>query len=292
MTDTLLLIASMTACLVGTILRKVYTGKAPGGLRWLYIFNIVCSVLPCGILFVWDGIGSVSLFTLLLACLFGLVTVAQTVCNLKALEAGPMSYTNVICSFSTIISALSGALFFGESLNAMHIIGMVLMAGSFLLAVEKNAGQKSTGIRWLVYCIITFTCTGAIGIMQKLHQSSAYKEELNAFLVIAFAVSALATLPLLLAAPKSEKKPEPKTLWLLVGCLVISGVSIALNNKWNLYLSGVMASAVFFPIVNGGGMVLNTLAAVVLFRDKPTKLQWLGIALGIAAVIFLCDPFH
>lgn len=292
MHDTLLLILSMTACLVGTVLRKVYSQKAPEGLRWLYIFNIVCSVLPCGIFFVWGGLGSVSLFTVLLACLFGLVTVAQTVFNLKALEAGPMSYTNVICSFSTIISALSGALFFDESLNAMHIIGMVLMAGSFLLALERKSGQKATSLRWLVYCIITFTCTGAIGIMQKVHQSSAYKEELNAFLVIAFAVSALATVPLLLTAPKTEKKPESKTLRLLIGCLLISGVCIALNNKWNLYLSGVMDSAVFFPITSGGGMALNTLAAVVFFRDKPTKSQWLGIALGIVSVLFLCDPFH
>ena len=291
MSDTLILILSMSACLVGTIIRKIYTEKSPGGLRWLYLFNIICSLLPCGILLAWDGIGTVSLFTVLLACLFGLVTVAQTVFNLKALEAGPMSYTNVICSFSTVISALSGAMFFGETLNAMHIIGMVLMAGSFLLAVEKKAGQKSTGIRWLAYCIITFVCTGSIGIMQKVHQSSAYKAELTAFLVIAFAVSALASLPLLLAAPKGENKLDRKTLWLLIGCLVLSGISIALNNKWNLYLSGVMDSAVFFPIVNGGGMVLNTLAAVALFRDKPSKLQWLGIALGIASVIFLCDPF-
>lgn len=291
MSDTLMLILSMAACLLGTIIRKYYTDKTGGNLRWIYIFNIVTSLLTCLILLVWGGIGSVSLFTLLLACLFGFVTVAQTVFQLKALETGPMSYTTVICSFSSLISALSGAMFFGEALGIMHIIGMVLMAGSFLLAVEKKDGQKATSFRWLVYCIITFVCTGGIGIMQKLHQSSAYSQELNAFLVIAFGVSAVASLPLMLAAPKGHVQPGKKTAWLLIGTLILCGASIALNNKWNLYLSGVMESAVFFPIVNGGGMVLNTLAAVLLFREKLTWKQWLGIALGIASVIFLCDPF-
>ena len=291
MNDTVLLILSMSAALAGSIVRKIYTDKTAGSIRWIYLFNIVCSLLPCGILLVWDGLGNVSLFTVLLGSLFGLVTVAQTVFNLKALETGPMSYTTVICSFSTIISALSGAVFFGESLGATHIIGMVLMAASFLLAVNRQPGRKTAGIRWLVYCIITFVCTGGIGIMQKVHQSSVYREELNGFLVIAFAVSAVASVPLLLTAPKGGKTAGSKTAWLLAGCLVLSGVCVALNNKWNLYLSGVMDSAVFFPIVNGGGLILSALAAVVFFREKPTKLQWLGILLGIASVIFLCDPF-
>lgn len=291
MNDTLMLILSLAACLLGTIIRKFYTDKTGGNLRRIYLFNIITSLLTCLILLVWGGLGSVSWFTLLLACLFGFITVAQTVFQLKALDAGPMSYTTVICSFSSLISALSGAMFFGETLGIMHIIGMVLMAGSFLLAVEKKDGQKATSLRWLVFCIITFFCTGGIGIMQKLHQSSAYSHELNAFLVIAFGFSSVASLPLMLAAPKGDVKQDKKTAWLLIGSLIVCGVCIALNNKWNLYLSGVMESAVFFPIVNGGGMVLNTLAAVLFFREKLTWKQWVGIVLGTASVIFLCNPF-
>lgn len=291
MSNYALLAFSMAAFLVGSITKKIYSGKTSGNLRLLYVFNLVCSLLPCLILLAWGGIGTVSLFTILLACVFGLVIVAQTIFTLKALECGPMSYTNVICSFSTIITALSGAMFFGEALTVTHIIGIALMVVSFLLAVEKQSGQKATSLRWLLYCVIAFLCTGGIGLMQKVHQSSVFKEELNAFLVIAFGVSALATLPLLLAAPKPATKTDSKGTVVLIICLVLSGISIALNNKWNLYLSGAMDSAVFFPIVNGGGMALNALAAVIFFREKPTIRQWLGIALGIASVLFLCNPF-
>ena len=59
----------------------------------------------------------------------------------------------------------------------------------------------------------------------------------------------------------------------------------------NLYLSGVMDSAVFFPIVNGGGFVLATIAAVLLFKEKLSTKQWIGVVLGIASVVFLCNPF-
>ena len=73
--------------------------------------------------------------------------------------------------------------------------------------------------------------------------------------------------------------------------MIAGGVCVALNNKYNLYLSGVMDSAVFFPIVNGGGLLLATLAAVLLFRERLSKKQWIGVFFGIASVVFLCDPF-
>ena len=56
--------------------------------------------------------------------------------------------------------------FFGESLGVAQIAGILLMLISFTLA------------------------TGSIGVMQKVHQSSDFREELYAFLIIAFAVSA------------------------------------------------------------------------------------------------------
>ena len=73
--------------------------------------------------------------------------------------------------------------------------------------------------------------------------------------------------------------------------MLITGICVAANNKINLYLSGVMDSAVFFPTVNGGGLILATLTALVLFREKPTKKQWLGIAFGTVSVVLLCNPF-
>ena len=47
----------------------------------------------------------------------------------------------------------------------------------------------------------------------------------------------------------------------------------------------------FFSIVNGGGLVLTTLAAVLLFKEKLSVKQWIGVAVGTASVVLLCDPF-
>ena len=76
-----------------------------------------------------------------------------------------------------------------------------------------------------------------------------------------------------------------------IALMIVCGICAAANNKMNLYLSGVMSSAVFFPIVNGGGMILSAITSLFLFKEKFTAEKWIGISLGIVAVVLICNPF-
>jgi drug/metabolite transporter (DMT)-like permease len=296
----LTLILSLAAALGGSIAKKYYTDKRPTGLSGGFVFNAVGCLTAAVILLCWGGFGQSSVFTIVLGLVFGAVTALQGITNIAALQVGPMSYTSVIISFSTLISALSGVLFFNESLGWAQIVGMVLMLASFVLATKNDDDEKKANLKWLFLCLIAFVATGGIGVMQKVHQSSEYRNELNAFLIIAFVSSAAfcAIFAALLKrresrfadATKKQSKDKKQACFML-GIMIASGACVAVNNKFNLYLSGVMDSAVFFPIVNGGGLVLTTLAAVILFKEKLSIKQWIGVVLGIASVVFLCNPF-
>ena len=289
-----LLIISLSVALGSSIISKFYTGKSTDGFLPVFRYNAITSITSAIVLLCWGGFGSASLFTLLLGALFGIVCSAQGVATLFALRVGPMSFTTVIVSFSTVITALSGVMFFGEQLEYLQIIGIVLMLVSFVFAVERKDDEKSGSLKWLVLCLLAFACSGGIGLMQKIHQTSVHKGELNAFLIVSFFVSALFSAGVAALVQAKEKTPFlPKakngaTDWLLLGLIALAGACLSVNHKLNLYLSGVMDSAVFFPIVNGGGLILTTLAALVVFRDKLTKKQWYGVVIGIISVLCLC----
>lgn len=290
------LAVSMGAALATSISRKYYSQKSAGGFMPTLVFSAGSSLLAALVLVLWGGVERLSLFTVGLGLLFGLIMTGQGIAMLKALEIGPMSYTTVIVSFSTLISALSGVAFFGESIGVWQWVGIALMLASFLLAVKEDSQEKSASFRWLIFCGITFLCTGGIGLMQKIHQMSSYKAEINAFLIVAFVSACLGSCLAGLWISKKEKTTflehdeNGKVRWVLVAIALFSGIVTAINHKLNLYLSGVMDSAVFFPIVNGGGLVLTTVAAVLLFKEKLTKRQWLGVAIGILSVLCLCLP--
>ncbi|MBQ4064855.1 MAG: EamA family transporter, partial [Clostridia bacterium] len=251
------------------------------------------------------GVGSVSGFTLGLGVIFGTVTALQAIATMKALELGPMSYSTVFICCSTLITALSGKfLFKTEDIAWPQYVGMGLMLISFFLALEKDKEKKSASLRWLAFCLLAFCCSGAVGIMQKT-ESTYHASEMGIFLVIAFAVAFLFSLLMaLFLRHKSKKNPEEdgasplidKRLGaralLIPGCMVLMGICAGVNNKLNLFLAGELDSAVFFPIVNGGGLVLASLAAFVIFRERLSVKRWIGVVVGIASVILLCNPFQ
>lgn len=295
-----LLIITMAANLISCVIIKYLTEKFENGSVANNFFNLVTSVVVAITLFMVSGSMKASLFTIILGIVFGLTTAVQRIAYLKALEIGPLSYTTVIISLSMLIPTLSGAVIWGEHIHLVQIAGIILMIGCLILSVDKDSEEKKTSFKWLFFCGFGFLGCGMIGVMQKWHQSTVYKGELNQFLIIAFIISAIYSAVSIIAAGKntklqsgeengSAKKKLTSTVPLIL--MIICGVGIAVNNLLNLYLSGAMDSAVFFPIVNGGGLVLTTLSALILFKERLSVRRWIGILLGIIAVILLCNPF-
>lgn len=298
MNNGLLLVISICANFCNAIIKKFLTSRYENNTFSQQVFIAITSLVSALVLLVLADDLNASLFTVLLALAFGIITALQSVFFLQAMAYGPFSYTSVIVSLSMLIPTLSGAIFWNETIAPIQIVGILLMVGCFVLSVKFYGEEKKASLKWLLLCMAAFICTGAIGIMQKIHQSSSHREELDAFLIISFLFSfaystaswAIFTIKKHGQAKTSANKPSVLN-WLPILLMVVSGGCIAANNKLNLYLSGVMDSALFFPLVNGVGLILTSLAAFILFREHLTKRQWVGLALGIAAVLCLCNPF-
>ena len=290
----LILTISMSAHLCGSILLKYYALKSPKGLSPVHAFNAISSFAAAITFLVWGGFGDASLFTILLGALFGAVVMFQSLFMLKAMQIGPMSLTTVIVSFSTVITALSGAMFWGETIKILQIIGIILMLASFIFTIDKKQDDKGASLKWLILCVLALVGSGGIGLMQKIHQTSPFKVEINAFLTMAFIVGGLLSLIFMFISKKTTKEvlfvknKAGKISLLIMLVIIFRGICTAANHKLNLFLSGVMDSAVFFPLVNGGGLVLVTLSALIIFRERLSVKQWISVALGIASVLCLC----
>ena len=286
----ILFIITLAANLTGGLVRAYYSKNISSSVAGYHIFNAASS-LACSItlLILSGGNFSLSPYTFVMAVIFGIITALQQVTNSAALSIGPFSYTSVIISMSTVITALSGMMFFNEKIRTTQIFGIILMALCLILSVKKEEDeQKQKSVRWFIFSIISCICCGGVGIMQKVHQSSDYKNELTMFLIIAFICSFLFSSVNIFTEKKEKIFNKKKSVPLLCIIFFAGGIGIALNNMINLYLSGVVESAIFFPIVNGGGLILVTVSSLVFFKEKLTSKQWIGLAFGIVATLLLC----
>ena len=289
-----LLAISMMSAQVAGIFKKFYAEKYSVSSVSRHGFNIVSATVTAICLILINKGYSASYFTIMLGIVFGVVTALQQIFMLKALETGPWSYTCVMVSFSTIIPALSGVIFFDEKLDIIQIVGMILMGGCIFLSTDFSDSKKEKSIKWMIYCLITFFATGFIGVMQKIHQSTTYKNELGGFLVTAFFIAAIYSSFAMFKNLEKGKKIECARIIFAIPAVVIMsvcGACAAINNQLNLFLSGAMDSAIFFPIVNGGGLVLTVISSVILFKERLNKRQWIGLFIGILSVVLLCNPF-
>lgn len=294
--NALLLTVSVFLNVVTAILRNSFCKTDVRSDADLHLFNAASAWISMAVLAVigisHGGLTEPSAYTLGMGMLFGAATWLCALFNMKALTAGPLSYTNIIISCAMVVPALSGMALYGESVSAWQWVGIALMLVSIVCSVDRSDERKKggTSLRWLLLCMISFMGNGAVGVMQKIHQSSPHRGELGIFLVLAFAVSGLISLGMVWKCARSGKAPRTVRLTgKRFGMFaLITGAGVAACNHINMYLSGAMDAVVFYPVVNGAGMLLTALAGFILYKEKLTPRQWTGLCCGGAAILLLC----
>ena len=288
----LLLAISLAANLVANTANKIFSSKSPA--PYQRSVGVACiSLVSCLVLLLWGGFHALSSFSLALGAAFGAVTFFLSFTLLAAFSLGPWSYTSVLTSLSMLLPAFSGAVFWHERIGALQFVGTALVIVCIVLSVpKKKADEKAASLKWFAYTAAAFFLNGSIGIMQKWHQNSPYAAELNEFLVVSFGVGTVCAVchAVFLARRAPADGPRrvlPLPLPRAALLFALGGAGTATIHKLNLYLSGVLPGAVFFPTVNGGALVLTSLAAFLFFREKLTGRQWAGLVIGLAAVLLL-----
>ena len=181
----------------------------------IYRFNMIV-YLVCIVLF---GVavlnGGISVFTVSLGLLFGVVTALSNFYKMRALTVGPMHITLLITTSSMIIPTMSGV-FFGEAFSIRKLIIVFILIAFIYLSLGKTESIK-VNLRWIIFCALAFVFQGSIGVLQKIHQTSLYKAETNCFLFVAFICSLIYS-GIMAKKSFSELKFTKKQIGLAVIC--------------------------------------------------------------------------
>ncbi len=246
-----------------------------------HLFNVITYGV-CIIIFGFFLFGEeISVYTIGLGAVFGIITALANFCKLNCLVEGPMHITLLIITSSMIIPAFSGV-FFGERFSVYKLLIAIVLIMFIYLSLDKNSEMKISK-KWLMCCGLAFLLTGSIGVLQKIHQTSIHKDETNMFLFVAFVFSCLFSR---MQIRTKLKNINIKRKDILFGCAC--GVGTYLINYLNLKLSGILPSQLFFPLINGSCIILNSLVSVFVFKEHLNKKQTIGLVGGICSLILIC----
>lgn len=286
MSTALLIATSITTMVLQNCLLNSSCKTKLKSAKHINLFNIliysVC-VIIFGLLLLKE---TLSPFTFFIGIIFGVVTSLSNLFKMLSLSTGPMNITILVTTSSMIIPTMSG-IFFGESFSIAKLCIVILLIGFIYLYISKNSASKDDDVKvnkkWLLYCILAFVSIGMVGVIQKIHQSSAYKSEVSGFLFIAFICAIIFCF---FRSRSCEQKLILDKKLILIG-LICGGCTFGMNYI-NLKLSGLLPSQLFFPLVNGSTIVLSSLFSVIVFKEKLSKRQTIGLVGGIVSLIAIC----
>ena len=76
-------------------------------------------------------------------------------------------------------------------------------------------------------------------------------------------------------------------LWKKIVPPIGLGLCVCALNFVNLYLSGKLPTIIMFPIYNVGNLLLTIVVSAIIFKDKTTAIQNIGLCVGIVAILVI-----
>jgi len=251
-----------------------------------YLFNAVLS-FGAAVFFGVFGTYTMSQFSLIISIAFALVMALAQLFLVLAMSCGPMAYSVLLTYLGGIlIPTTYSVLFLNQKVSVFQIVGLIVMLVSVFLGVGITNREKMSG-KWLLLSAGSMVMMGLVGVCQQIHQSSVYRAEIVPFLFWAFLMMTVLFALFFTAAKKKKERHHYQLKSKSTILVLLTGLATGVINLINLYLSGVMKGIIFFPIVNGGVVVLSGLSAILIFREKLDKKQLAGVVLGTIAICLL-----
>ena len=200
-----------------------------------------------------------------------------------ALAKGNTAICSTIYSLGFILPTLSGAIIWSEAFSFLDMLG-VLCAVSAVIVSGGKPQLKTGKSYYFAPLVIAMLASGGLGIVQKIQQESAYAEQKSIFLLIAFTLAAVISLIFSLFAKKQGDPPFRRGKLAVASCI---GVCFGCCNLLNTTLAGLLDSAIFFPTLNIGVILLSMICGVIFFKERILKKEITVLILGGVSILLL-----
>lgn len=185
--------------------------------------------------------------------------------------------SSVFMKLGVLVPTAMSVLFFHETPGVSQILGFVLAIAAILL---MNMEKGATGAKSGAGLIVLLLSGGMADGMSKVYEQLGSPALENQFLFYTFVVALVLCVILMLAKGQRMGKWE-----CLYGAAL--GVPNFFSAKFLLQSLSSVPAVVAYPTFSVGTIVLVSLCGVILFREKLSRQQLIGMAVITAALILL-----
>ena len=280
--DSIILIFIIIGCTLQSVVKKMYNKRVSGG---AFTFSAGSSAIALVFFLITSG-GKLNFTSDFIPYSIGFAVTfsAATVFSFLAIVEGSLALTSLVTSYSLLIPTVYGLIALHEPIDFKLILGILLLMVSLLLInIESKGEKKKLTWKWAIYVLLAFVGNGGCSLVQKVQQIQFEGQYKNEFMIVAYGISVVA---LLASAIFYDKKVlyYLKTGWY---CWVANGAFNGLVNLLVMVLAMTMAASVMFPLISAGGIVATFFVSLLVYKERFSVAQTIGLLLGIGSVVLL-----
>lgn len=203
-----------------------------------------------------------------------------------------VAVASVANKLSLVIPFAFSIYLYNEQTTGLKIAGIVIaLAAVVLTCWPKNQQQeterKHMGMLPILLPAILFVGSGMLDTLVKyVEQTYLNESNNNAYLISCFGVAGLiGSLLLIVAVVTGRQQFNPRS--------IIAGIIIGIPNYFSIWcLVNVLKqyqgnSSAIIPINNMGIVLLSSVVAAIIFKERLSVINWLGILLSLGAIALI-----
>ena len=220
--------------------------------------------------------------TLIFGALLGLFFVLTFFAFARAVSVAGTALATVSSRLSVVVPLTMSVIIFNENPSIYQMIGFLVTAGTiylFYLSL-RNGNSAKLKLRGYLYLLTILVGIGINDFCIKLFQAWRPVSERPFFLFMIFTSACLLSVSYVVGR---GIKPEARTI--LTGFVL--GVPNVYSTVFLLAALSQLAAIIVYPVVNIGIILLTSLLAMLLWRDRLNKFGLLALFSGIIAIFLL-----
>jgi len=223
-----------------------------------------------------------SIQTLIFGAGLGLLFVLSFFVYAKAIGYAGTGLATTSARLSVIIPILLSIIIFNELPNRLHLVGFLFTVITFILFYYSVKGNHRDGEGVLKYffLIAVFIGIGINDFAIKVFKGWRPEQEEPYFVLIIFASAFVYSSMYIII--KKIKIIRQTALWGLV-----LGIPNVFSTVFLLGALALLPAILVYPLMNVGIILLTTLAAFVIWKEKLNRWGVLALASGLLAILFL-----
>jgi drug/metabolite transporter (DMT)-like permease len=204
-----------------------------------------------------------------------------------AYRCGPFGLTKLLSTFSLLFPIFYGIFALDEEGGYIVYVCIALIFLSVFLVNQKKSNSDESikiSLKWFICILLSVISNGCISIItrsQQIRFDNACSNEFSVF-SLAGAFILMMVLGFITERDKMGRVFKAGTLY-----GAAAGIFNGAKNFITLAIYLYLPLSVISPIKSGLNIVLTFATALLIYKERYTARQMLGVALGAAAVILL-----